>query len=171
MNLLESMPPFEVEWKMAYVSHRSPMQIDLKIMLEHVLHLGLCVPKSCGNQGIHSLLQDTLDDMEARHDFEMQPNVLEVKDLKLNPRFFFRKSIWLLASFIVAVVFMTRAAVSLEKNIKVDENKNIANGVENELKLSFFDEVIKCFNYKENKKFICSRETSASAVNSISGLR
>lgn len=171
LNLLESVPPFDVEFRMAYVSHRSPLQIDLKIMLEHVLHLGLCLPSSCNNLEVHSLLQDTFDDMEMRHKLEMQPKVLDVKDLKLNPRFFFRKSVWLLVTFIAAIIFMSYLAANLEKSRKVDENQNIANGLENKVKLSSLDVAIKCFNYKENKRFICSRESSAAAVNSISGLR
>lgn len=171
LNLLEDFPPFDVELKMAYVLHRSPMQIDLKIMLEHVLHLGLCLPKSCGNDDVQLLLQETFNEIDSTQDMKMQPKVLEVKDLKIKAQFFFRTSLWLLLAFVAVIVLLTRLSLNFEKAIKIDENQNIANAMENERKLSNWDSFIKCFNKNDNIKFIRSRESSTAAVNSIAGLR
>lgn len=162
LGLLESVPPFEVELKMAYARHRSPMQIDLKIMTEHVLHLGLCLPKSCGNEEIQSLLQVTLDEMDLMQELEMQPEVYNVKDLKLRREFFYRKSLWMLLAYVAVIAVMTRCASIYRNESKAEFDKK---------ETSLLSELVKCFNSEENKKKIRSRESSADAINSIAGLK
>lgn len=170
-NLLYDVSPFEVEMRYAYVKHNSPMQADFKIMVENILHIGLCLPKACSNNQIKLLLRSHLGDIISQQEIGIQPEVLEVKNLKLNPRFFFKSSVWILIACVIFTLLLSRLAATLEKAMKLDENNNIALGMENKVKLRFSDEIIKCFNYVQNKKAIQSKEPSKGAVNSISGLR
>lgn len=170
-NLLEDTAPFEVEMRYAYVRHSSPYQVDFKIELENVLHLGLCLPKSCSNNQIHALLQEFFNGTDSRNNLDFNAEVLEVKDLTISTQFYTRTSLWLLVVCVMFVKLLSSLASNLEKVIKLDENNNIACGTENEVKLTFGKRIIKCFNYEENKKAIRSRESSPEAVNSISGMR
>jgi hypothetical protein len=142
-------------------------------MQENLLHIGLCLPKSCNNQQTQILVQKLFDKAEAgtNSDHKMKPRVVEVKDLKFNPQLFLKKSFWIFVAFVFVMKFLNLLARKMEKEIKVDENNNIALGMENEMKLSTWKKIIKCFNFELNKKQIMSKEVSSSAVNSISGLR
>lgn len=140
-------------------------------MSENILHMGLCLPKSCSNSDIHDLVQTLLDQKRFTFDLGLQPNVLEVKNLKFNPQIFLNRSFLILVACFVLLRFLNQSAAKLEKSIKIDENNNIALGMENEIQLSFCDKLIKCFNYDFNKRSIRSRDAPKSAVNSISGMR
>ena len=138
-------------------------------MVENVLHLGLCLPKSCSNNQVHNLVQAFFNSSESQN--EVKPKVLEVKHPKFDPRFFFKKTVVALGACVIVAALLKRGAINLEKDIKNDENNNIALGTENESKLSFQQKIIQCFNYEQNKRSICSRELSISGANSISGMR
>lgn len=78
---------------------------------------------------------------------------------------------WIFAGFLVVMKFLNLAAIKVEKNMKVDENNNIALETENRAKLPLRKKLLKCFNIELNKKALASREISTSTVASISGLR
>lgn len=139
-------------------------------MTEKTLHLGLCLPKSCSNNQVHRLVQKHFDAAEVKHE-QMRPKVLTVKNLKLSPSFFIKKSFIILLTLIIAVSALSKLASRLRKTIKRDENNNIALATENEVKLTFTEELINCFNYERNINSIKSRESSKSSVKSISGMR
>lgn len=142
-------------------------------MTEKILHIGLCLPKSCTHDHVKILTQNLFDKSPTSFllVYEMKPKVLEVKNLKFRPRFLLKKSFLSLVTCFVVATLLSRLASNLERHIKFDENNNIALGTENEIKLSRVDNFIRCFNYAESKKWILSREPSKMAVNSISGLR
>lgn len=141
-------------------------------MSENVLHIGLCLPKSCDNGQVQHLVQKLFDGDFLRREYEIHPKVFEVKALGFRPRFFLKKSFMLLMACVAVAALFGRLAKNLEKVIKVDENNNnIAMGTENEIKLSSTGSFIRCFNSTANKAAIRSRESSPSAVNSISGMR
>lgn len=96
-DLINDVAPFEVEYRMVYAKHYSPWQIEIKFMTENLLHLGLCLPKSCSNYEVHNLTQDYLNSrmLDVQSIFEFESDVLLVKDLKLRDDFFSKRSIWL----------------------------------------------------------------------------
>lgn len=140
-------------------------------MLENILHIGLCLPRSCSNDQVHDLIQKLFDSSEPEKVFETIPRVLEVKHPKFNPQFFLKKSVIALGACFIVAAFLSRRAINLEKTMKNDNNNNIALGIERETNLSLSHKIIQCFNYEQNKNTICSRELSKTAVNSISGMR
>lgn len=144
--------------------------VQFKIMNENILHLGLCLPKSCTNGEIETLVQKYFDEKsELLQFYKLEATVLNVKKQKFNPRFLLQKSILILVVIIAAVTWLTQSAGRLKKMKDLDANNNVAS--ENEKKMSLTDEIIECFSYSDNVKSILSRETSKNSLKSISGLR
>jgi hypothetical protein len=139
-------------------------------MQENLLHLGLCLPKSCNNSQIRFLVQKLFDSSETES-LKVHARVGEVKEPKFNLRIFQESGFWIFVVFIAATKLLNHSATKLEKEMKVDENNNIAAGTENRAKLPMRKKLVKCFNLEANKKALTSREISSSTVASISGLR
>lgn len=97
-NLIQSVAPFDVEYRMVYAKHHSPWQVEVKLMLENMLHIGLCLPKSCTNEEIFNLTRkyfnNRLVDVQAM--YEIDAKVVQVKDMKLRENFFLKKSVIIL---------------------------------------------------------------------------
>lgn len=54
-NLLSATSPFPVHYAVMHVKHKSPLQFEVKLMSEMVLHIGLCVPRSCSAKEVAAL--------------------------------------------------------------------------------------------------------------------
>lgn len=181
-NLFVEVAPFEVEMRYVYVEHYSPYQgtyltpcikivkfnipfkVQLKVMPESTLHLGLCLPKSCTNGQIYVLLQDLFTSKEIKDELKLQLNVLRVKDLQLDQHFFSKSSVLLFMTAVFVINFLNRYAIQLDEKEKVLENNKIAIGLENKREQSSFQKAVQCFNLKQpdNIRF---------SVLSISGLK
>lgn len=113
-DLIKEVAPFEMEYKVVHLSSNSPWQIDFKIKAEPVLHLGLCLPKSCSNEEIFNITRKSIEKglIEDFNFLEFEPAVLRVKDLSLNKMFFTRTSLIL---FIV-IVFATHLLYNSFRN-------------------------------------------------------
>lgn len=141
-------------------------------MVENILQIGLCLPKSCTNEDVKNLVQRLFDaPAVSLKSYNLNATVLEVKNLRFHPRFFLKKSVLILAVLVVLITWLTRSATKLENAIKFDTNNNIALTTETKVELSFLEKVVGCFNYDANKKMILSKEPSKVALKSISGLR
>ena len=178
--------PFEVQWSVVYVKQESPLQgtknffcvkfihqiftVHYGVMQENLLHIGLCLPKSCEQNQIRFLVQTFFDSSEAEL-FRVQARVVDVKDPKFNLRLLQNSAFWILSLFIVIIKFLNHKATKLEKDLKLDENNNIAVETENAMKLPLRKKIIKCFNFELNKKDFISKEISSSTVSSIAGLK
>lgn len=147
------------------------MKAEIKMMSENVLHLGLCLPKSCSNRQVHDLVQKYFSSTDLQQEFGLQAKVLQVKVLQFNPQFFLQKSFLIFIACLIFVKFLNRSSKKLEMSIKFDENNYIALGTEGQIKLSSYQKLVKCFNYEQNLSVLRSREAPKSSVNSISGLR
>lgn len=97
-NLISTKAPFQINYNMVYAKHTSEWQVEIKFMTELLLHIGLCLPKSCTMPEIHNLTQIYFDQRlaSAQNIFEFDAKVLLVKDLKLRDYFFLKKSVLLL---------------------------------------------------------------------------
>ncbi len=94
-NLVQSIAPFDVEYRMVYAKHHSPWQIEMKFMIENMLHIGLCLPKSCTNDEIFNLTRKYFNNrlVDVQVMYEIDADVVEVKDMKLRENFFLKKSV------------------------------------------------------------------------------
>lgn len=63
--------------------------------MQKVLHVGLCLPSSCTNEEVFNITQEYFDrsHLQAQRLFEHQPNVLEVKELKVKTNFMQKASV------------------------------------------------------------------------------
>lgn len=94
-DLLYDTAPFDVNYRVVYAKHYSPWQIEVKFHTENLLHIGLCLPKSCSNSEVHNLTQEFLNTrmLDTQNLFEFESDVLLVKDLNLRENFFYKPSI------------------------------------------------------------------------------
>lgn len=94
-DLIYDTAPFEVDYRVVYAKHYSPWQIEIKFLTENLLHIGLCLPKSCSNSEIHNLTQEYLNSrlLDSQTLFEFESDVLLVKDLNLRENFFAKTSV------------------------------------------------------------------------------
>lgn len=142
-------------------------------MQENLLHIGLCLPKSCTNRQIKFLVQNFFNSLETGIDenHDMKSRVVEVKNLKFSPKILLKHYFLVFAAFVFITKFLNHLAAKVEKEMKDNENKNIALGIENKVKLPLRKKLIRCFNFERNMEKMTSKDTSSSAVLSISGLR
>lgn len=126
-------------------------------MVENTLHLGLCLPKSCSSDQIHSLVQSFFNDPAKAYEFGLQSNVLRVKDLKIHPQFFLKKTVLGFLLVTIAVAYLRRVAAKKKKRPMTDSNNNV---VETE------------DDFQLNQKLEIQKGNFAAAtIGSISGLR
>lgn len=94
-GLIRDIAPFEMDYRIVYAKHYSPWQVEIKFLTENLLHIGLCLPKSCSNSEVHNLTQEYLNSrvLDSQSLFEFESDVLLVKDLKLRGNFFAKTSI------------------------------------------------------------------------------
>lgn len=94
-DLIQAIAPFEMNYRMIYAKHYSPWQIEIKFLTENLLHLGLCLPKSCSNSEIHNLTQELFNSrtLDAQNILEFESDVLLVKDLDIRENFFMKTSV------------------------------------------------------------------------------
>lgn len=107
-NLVEGVAPFGMDFKVAHIRANSPWQIDTKINKESILHLGLCLPQSCSvDDALIMVKQATacglLTDITF---FEGRPEVVGIKDLNINLKFFMRPSFLLFIGIMVGNIAM-----------------------------------------------------------------
>lgn len=105
-DLLTAVAPFEVEFRMIYLKHSSPWQMQMKFMTEHILHLGLCLPKSCTNQQIHELAENYFNTKDTLYQLNYNSTqILQVKNLKLRENFWQKKSCIILGLVYLSLLF------------------------------------------------------------------
>lgn len=107
-GLISDVAPFEMEYKVVHLNSNSPWQIDFKIKADPVLHLGLCLPKSCSNEEVFNITRRSIGNglIEDFKLLEFRPEVFRVKDLKLNGYYFTRTSLLLFVALTSLTLFM-----------------------------------------------------------------
>ncbi|XP_055378337.1 nose resistant to fluoxetine protein 6-like, partial [Condylostylus longicornis] len=61
MGLIGDLAPFAMEYRIVYIKHNSPWQVENKVQTEGIIHVGLCIPKSCSNNEIHNITQNYIE--------------------------------------------------------------------------------------------------------------
>lgn len=107
-NLVDGVAPFEMDFKVAHIRANSPWQIDTKVKVEPILHLGLCLPQSCSVEDAFTMVKEAaagglLTDVTF---LEGRPEVLAVKDLDISLQFFLRPSFLLFSALVIGNIAM-----------------------------------------------------------------
>uniref|UniRef100_A0A034VG91 Nose resistant to fluoxetine protein 6 n=1 Tax=Bactrocera dorsalis TaxID=27457 RepID=A0A034VG91_BACDO len=133
VELLTSVAPFNVDFRIIYLRHNSSWQADpVVIAFATRVHVGLCVPSSCAEHEIRSLMETYLaSDLfvgNALYDMNLQYDY--AKDLKLTAATFRRTSFYLCCLFIATTIGLTIAAGMTRSPAAEENNNNTKDAVE-----------------------------------------
>ncbi|XP_013103772.1 nose resistant to fluoxetine protein 6 [Stomoxys calcitrans] len=187
-GIINDLAPFDMDYRVVYLKHRSPWQVEIKLMSEQVIHVGLCLPSSCHMTEIQSLMVDYISGgLFVENDiYDIQPDVLYVKDLQITAEFFERESFKLLSAFVAFTLAMVLIASYLRSRSQVAAIKDIDSasssaGVvdtcidDDELSLWNFPKLrnfITCFDIQENlSKMFSVKDSKPTEIPVINGLR
>lgn len=196
-GLINDLAPYEMDYRVVYIRHDSPWQVEIKFMTERIIHVGLCLPKSCSNAEVYNLTQSYMDwgYFEEANVYDINPEVIHIKDLRLRDDFFDKISFKIVTvAVILTAVLMFLAlwqnSVCDEKKSNVErtlittsgteprddtkkskDNEETSNKEKNgrELSISNF---IRCFDLINNGRSLFTFEqASPSSIPVINGLR
>ncbi|XP_055537122.1 uncharacterized protein LOC129725377 isoform X2 [Wyeomyia smithii] len=135
-NLVTALAPFDVNYRMVHARHQSPWQLEMKFQGENILHIGLCVPRSCSNGELFNLTARYFDEriIHSQDIYEFKPDVLQVKDLQLTTNFWVKPSFLVICiSFLVTALMVFLAQTRAQK---AGETKPLTIGEKNNLTYS-----------------------------------
>ncbi|EDW01814.1 nose resistant to fluoxetine protein 6 [Drosophila grimshawi] len=184
-GLMTQQSPFDIDYRVIYLRHNSPWQVEIKLMSEQIIHIGLCLPTACQSSEIKQLAMDYVAGSFTDNDiFEMQPEVLYMKDLKLRDVFYDRLSFKLVVgSVLITCAFMLCAQqISVAKQLPSEENEDGAGlaPVESEiwramhslLKWHPLQSFVSCYDVASNwRRIFATRESKSSEIPLLNGLR
>ncbi|XP_055838258.1 nose resistant to fluoxetine protein 6-like [Episyrphus balteatus] len=163
-GLINQMAPFAMDYRVVYMKHNSPWQVEIKFMPERIIHIGLCLPSACSLSEIQNMTQSLMDskNLEENQILDLHAEVMYVKDLKLKDSFFELKSIKIITGCVIFTFILTLVASFLSDTELVNENGFLSKI------LSF----IKCFDLMNNiRKLFAVHESSPDSIPVINGLR
>ncbi|KAG5676992.1 hypothetical protein PVAND_006783 [Polypedilum vanderplanki] len=167
-DLIRSTAPFEMDYRIVYAKHYSPWQIEIKFQTENLLHIGLCMPKSCTNDEIHNLTQEYLNSrtLDAQNLFEFESDVLLVKDLKLREDFFSKTSVIILCVVLSIILIVVLCAYIRDERINESTDPIEAAQCHN-----FWDKLLKSFSIQSNWRSLMDDTTTPNSINVINGIK
>ncbi|SPP75783.1 nose resistant to fluoxetine protein 6 [Drosophila guanche] len=181
-GILTQSAPFEMDYRMIYMRHSSPWQVEIKLMSEQILHIGLCLPKACASEEVKQLAREYVADGSFIENdiFDMRPEVLYMKDLKLSNRFFQRASFKLMVASLLVTGALTLCAQQLRVAKRGDESNPGLAPVESELwqaletvlKWPPLQRLVSCYDMPSNwRKILATRDNSSGEIPIMNGLR
>ncbi|XP_017150793.1 nose resistant to fluoxetine protein 6 [Drosophila miranda] len=181
-SILTQSAPFEMDYRMIYLRHSSPWQVEIKLMSEQILHIGLCLPKACDSEEVKQLAREYVTDGSFNKNdiFDMRPEVLYMKDLRLSKRFFQRTSFKLMVASLLVTGALTLCAQQLRVAKRGDEPSPGLAPVESELwqtldtmlKWQPLQSFVSCYDVPTNwRKIFATRENSSGEIPIMNGLR
>uniref|UniRef100_A0A1B0CKH5 Nose resistant-to-fluoxetine protein N-terminal domain-containing protein n=2 Tax=Lutzomyia longipalpis TaxID=7200 RepID=A0A1B0CKH5_LUTLO len=84
LKLANDLPPFPFEYRLLYGDITSEHQIQYERVISTVLHLGLCLPKSCSNDDVLTMTQNYFNEHKVSPFFDINVQFNHVKNLKFN---------------------------------------------------------------------------------------
>ncbi|XP_050094113.1 nose resistant to fluoxetine protein 6-like [Anopheles aquasalis] len=159
-NLVSSLAPFELDYRIVFAKHQSAWQVEIKFQSENILHVGLCIPRSCSNDELHNLTARYFDEsiVLAQDLYEFKPNVLEVKHTTLDRGFWMKPSVFILGAAIVFTLAMVYLAHVREQRSE-------------QVNATFLDNVIDSFNLRRNLATIFRTDSAPQSLPVICGMK
>ncbi|XP_030387186.1 nose resistant to fluoxetine protein 6 [Scaptodrosophila lebanonensis] len=193
-GIITDKAPFDMDYRVIYLSHSSPWQVEIKLMSEQIIHIGLCLPTSCDSEEIKHLTSDYVEHgMSADNEiYEIRPEVVYMKDLKLRNSFYQRTSFKIvIASIIATCAFIFCAQQLREREREAMPAKKLADDSTSGLapaewefwrafdavladpkKFTRFKDFVRCFDVLDNwEKIFTIRDNRADEIPVINGLR
>ncbi|KAH8319680.1 hypothetical protein KR074_003519 [Drosophila pseudoananassae] len=181
-SILTQRAPFPMDYRVIYLRHRSPWQVEIKVMSEQVLHIGLCLPSACDSEEVKQIARDYVAGGTFAEDdiFDMRPEVLYMKDLKLSDRFYQRLTFKLVVAALLATGALMVCAQQLRVAKRGDEPDPGLAPVESEiwqtldtlLKWQPLQNFVSCFDVINNwNRISAMRENQPGEIPIMNGLR
>ncbi|XP_050073832.1 nose resistant to fluoxetine protein 6-like [Anopheles maculipalpis] len=184
-NLVTALAPFELDYRIVFAKHQSAWQVDVKFQSENILHIGVCIPRSCTNDELHNLTARYFDEnlVLAQDIYEFKPNVLHVKNTTLDRAFWLKPSIFIIGLSLAFTLLMVYMAHSREQRLLEEKNNNHPSGsttapataasTNGDLaeETTFLDRVIDSFNVRKNLNTIFRTDTGPQSLPVICGMK
>ncbi|XP_053674198.1 nose resistant to fluoxetine protein 6-like [Anopheles nili] len=187
-NLVSALAPFDFEYRMVFAKHRSAWQVEVKFQSENILHIGVCIPRSCTNDELHNLTARYFDEnlVLAQDIYEFKPNVLHVKNTTLGHTFWAKPSVFIIGIVLAFTLLMVYLAHIKEQRAMEEKNNNVTttvtgsntppassiippNGHPDES--TFTERIIDSFNLRKNLNTIFRTESGPQSLPVISGMK
>ncbi|EDW58243.1 nose resistant to fluoxetine protein 6 [Drosophila virilis] len=183
-GLITQQSPFDMDYRVIYLRHNSPWQVEIKLMSEQIIHIGLCLPRACTSGEVKQLAGEYVSrGMFADNDiFDIRPEVLYMKDLQLRDVFYRRSSFRLLVACVLATAGLMLCAQQLlaaKKLPPAGEDLGLA-PAESELwralhallRWQKLQQLVSCYDLPGNwAKIFAVRENNAREIPVMNGLR
>uniref|UniRef100_A0A182NT32 Uncharacterized protein n=1 Tax=Anopheles dirus TaxID=7168 RepID=A0A182NT32_9DIPT len=175
-NLVTALAPFELDYRIVFAKHQSAWQVDVKFQSENILHIGVCMPRSCSNAELHNLTERYFDEnlVLAQDIYEFKPNVLHVKNTKLDRTFWLKPSVFIIGLSVAFTLLMVYLAHSREQRTIEEKNNNVTSGAAasgGDDESTFVDRVIDSFNVRKNLNTIFRTDSGPQSLPVICGMK
>ncbi|KAH8289819.1 hypothetical protein KR054_011508 [Drosophila jambulina] len=104
--------PFSLDYVVAYIRANSPHRVLTRTRSEPKLHMGLCLPQTCGVAEVESLVRRALAKGTSFRRWEMQPELAYAKRPELRPDFYESRAVRMLAVVVGVTLLLGVMATS-----------------------------------------------------------
>ncbi|BFG02868.1 nose resistant to fluoxetine protein 6 [Drosophila madeirensis] len=111
-KLLEEVAPFPFDYQVAYIKALSPWQMSVSIKEDPLLHIGLCLPRSCSTPRVERLLRQALATGHSFQRWQMRPQLEYAKKPQLRSEFYRSRTLHLLLAVAAGTLLLTVLASS-----------------------------------------------------------
>ncbi|EDV50944.1 nose resistant to fluoxetine protein 6 [Drosophila erecta] len=186
-GIITQQAPFDMDYRVLYLRHNSPWQVEIKLMSEQIIHIGLCLPSACSSAEVQGLAQDYVaGGMFTENEiFDIRPEVVYMKDLQLKEEFFERASFRLLVGCILVTGTLMLCAQQLHVANKLPPTSEdhrdrdlapaeseIWRGLNALLQMEKLQKYVTCWDVPANwAKIFAVRENSPNEIPLMNGLR
>lgn len=188
-GLITQQAPFDMDYRVIYLRHTSPWQVEIKLMSEQIIHIGLCLPSACSSGEIKELAGEYVSrGMFVENDiFDIRPEVVYMKDLQLRDVFYQRSSFRLLVAcgLVTGALMLCAQQLLVSKKLtpvgeKEDQESGGLAPAESELwralhsllRLERLQKLVSCYDVPSNwTKIFAVRENKSHEIPVMNGLR
>ncbi|XP_050303803.1 nose resistant to fluoxetine protein 6-like [Anthonomus grandis grandis] len=193
-------PPYDLAFAVVMIKHNSTVQLRMRLPLDNIAQLGLCIPKSCLEQDIFNLSNEYFKSnvLDIQNMYNLSMDVINIRMLRDDAAWLFMlpKTI-ILISILVTILVLTIVGTvcdvkqhNREKNLVKGHNDAIENGKKSNVygissigilppkekpfkdNKSLCFQIVKSFSiYSNVKKWVKTKSPSGDSLPVIHGLR
>lgn len=182
-RILNNLTDIAVEYRIFVMNFTSSHQLDVQLNVRPLIHIGLCLPRSCGADLIVSdhlrdyLLRGVGADklpIQTADVLYTKNMTFEIIEFVLSIPFYILVAVVFVTCLIALVAFIYQS----RHNKSTSDNLSPAEGISNSEKTGrrlFVDKIIRCFSVRDNYKYIMQTTSSSTAstdsILCINGIR
>lgn len=174
-SILAHRSPVAVAYQVFVANFTSDHQIDVEFNVRPLIHLGLCLPRSCDPVGFYAAVQEAFESVDVysiqnvivqyhKEGLDKKWAVLEV------PEFYI---LLMIAGFSVGIsVIYSFFWMEKKKALDSSRNTDCEGGTDKKGESpNMMENFCKCFSLEENKKKLFNTSTPPKEIRSINGIR